>query len=165
MDICGIINKLNMTLPDVPKPGGLYVPTVQFSGNLLYVSGITPRVKGEVLHPGKVGAEVSLEQAQQDAQQCILNMLSVLNHVLGDLDRIKKIVKILGFVASSSDFYEQPKVMDSASQLLIDVFGEEVGKAARSAVGAVSLPGNVSVEIEALIELNNTCYVVTFVKH
>jgi len=155
MDVYQNMEALGIILPEAPKPAGLYEPTVRFANNLLCVSGITPRVGGVMLNPGKVGADVSLEQAKESARQCVLNMLAVLQRDLEDLNRIKKVVKILGFVACDGGFYEQPKVMDAASQLFIDIFGVEAGKASRSAVGAVSLPGNAPVEIEALFELKD----------
>jgi enamine deaminase RidA (YjgF/YER057c/UK114 family) len=155
MDAYHNIEKLGVKIPEAPTPGGLYEPTVLFANNMLYVSGITPRVGGVMLNPGKVGIDICPEQAKESARQCVLNMLGVLQRELKDLNRIKKVVKILGFVACGGDFYDQPKVMDAASQLFIDVFGVDAGKASRSAVGAVSLPGNAPVEIEALFELKN----------
>lgn len=153
MDVYMRMKDLGIELNDPPEKGGLYSPIVEFGDKLVYVSGNNCKINGVITNPGKVGAEVTLEQGQQAAKQCILNILSNLEKSLGDLNKIKRFVKILGFVASSNDFYLQAEVMNSASQLLLDIFGEKVGLAARSAIGVNVLPNNQPVEIEVLVEL------------
>jgi enamine deaminase RidA (YjgF/YER057c/UK114 family) len=116
-------------------------------------SGNNCKVNGKLLHAGKLGAEVSPEQGKQDARQCILNILGNLQSEISDLNKIKQIVKILGFVASADGFYDQPGVLDAASELLIDIFGPEAGRCARSAIGVNVLPNNQPVEIEMIFEV------------
>ena len=153
MDVYKRMLERGIELDVPPAKGGIYSSIVEFGDKLVYVSGNNCKVHGTVLHPGKVGAEVTLEQGQQAARQCILNILSNLQENIGDLNRIGRFVKILGFVASSSDFYLQADVMNGASQLLLDVFGDKVGLAARSAIGVNVLPNNMPVEVEVLVEL------------
>ena len=142
-----------IAIPASPAPGGIYTPAREFGGKLVYSSGCGPQVNGVPVHVGKVGAEVSFEQAQEAARACMLNVLSVLKSQIGDLNRVKRVVKMLAFVASSDSFTDQPAVVNAASQLLVDIFGEEAGKGARSAIGVNVLPGNIPVEIEVLFEL------------
>ena len=153
MDVYARMLELGIELNAPPAKGGIYSPIVEFGDKLVYVSGNNCKVNGTILHPGKVGAEVTLEQGQQAARQCMLNILSNLEKNIGDLNKIRRFVKILGFVASSSDFYLQAEVMNGASQLLLDIFGEKVGLAARSAIGVNVLPNNMPVEVEVLVEL------------
>ena len=145
------LESLGFTLPEPPQRGGVYTPVREFGNGLLYASGFGPAIKGVTPVLGKLGQSVTLEQGQEVARCCTLNLLSALKAVAGDLDRVKRIVKLLVFVASDNDFYQQPQ----ASQLLVDIFGEEVGLAARSAIGVNVLPGNIPVEIEAVIELKD----------
>jgi len=154
MDIYENIKSAGVELLKVQDPSGPYSFGVPFGDNLLYTSGSNCRKDGVPIFTGKVGKDVTLEEAQRCAEQCIINMLSNLHATFGNLNRIKRVVKILGFVACTEEFYEQPKVLNSASELLIRIFGEN-GKAARSAVGAPALPGNIPVEIEILFELKN----------
>lgn len=154
MNIYDNIRNAGIELVPAQKPSGNYKPCVFFSENMLYTSGTNCRMYGVPLYEGRVGKEVSLEEGRQCAQQCIINMLSNLDSQLGDLNRIKRVVKILGFVASADDFYEQPKVMDGACDLLEKIFGED-GVGARSAIGTSVLPGNIPVEIEILFELKD----------
>lgn len=155
-DIEQHLKELKIFLPMVPAPGGVYTPAREFGKNFVYMSGVGCNIaKGEQF-TGKVGAEVSVADAQRAAYQAALNAVAVMKANLGDLNRIKSIVKILGFVASADTFYEQPLVLNAASKLLCDVFGEDIGKAARSAIGVNVLPGNIPVEIEMLIELNES---------
>ncbi len=146
------LKKLGLQLPPAPQAVGLYSPVKQ-SGNLLYVSGQGFIRDGEALVQGKAGSDVSLEQAQEAAREAALNMLSVLDRFIGDLNRIGSVVKLLGFVASAPGFNDQPKVLNGASQLFIDLFGE-AGRAARSAVGVNELPLNLTVELEGIFELS-----------
>jgi enamine deaminase RidA (YjgF/YER057c/UK114 family) len=139
-------------LPEPPLPIGSYVATVQV-GTLLYTSGVLPMQDGKVAVTGALGAwDVTISQGQEAAKLCVLNALSLINHALGGLDRVKRIVKMTGFVSSTPAFYDQPLVMNAASDLLVAHFGE-VGKHVRSAVGVSSLPRNASVEVELVVEI------------
>ena len=143
------IRELGYELPEPATPAFSYVPVVVHNG-FAFVSGQLPKVDGEVRLTGKVGAEVTIEQAQESARICILQGLSCLKQVLGSLDKIVRIVKVTGFVNSAPGFNQQPKVMDGASKLLIDIFGE-AGQHARSAVGAPELPRDTPVEVEMIV--------------
>lgn len=145
------LKKLNIILPPAPAKGGVYEPCKVFGGNLLYVSGCGCIIDNQPA-AGKLGQDYTLEQGQEFARRSMLNVLSVVQAKLGSLDRVKNVVKILVFVASADDFYMQPQVANGASQLLIDVFGAEIGTPTRSAVGMNVLPGNLPVEIEAIFE-------------
>lgn len=147
------LEKLGITLPEKPVALGVYFPAKEFGEKFVYISGQGPMKDGKAVITGKLGKEVSIEDGQKAAFLCMLNVLGVLHHKIGDLNKVKSAVKVLGFVAGDSDFYDHPMVMNGGSQLLIDVFGEETGKAARSAIGTNALPGNIPVEIEALFEL------------
>lgn len=138
---------LGITLPTAAVPAFQYVP-VALHDKLAYVSGQLPR-DGERLVTGKVGTEVNLDDARAAARLCILQGLAVLNQALGSLDRVERILKVTGFVASAPGFNQQPRVIDAASELLVEVFGE-AGRHARSAVGVAELPRNASVEIELI---------------
>lgn len=151
MDVYERLKELGHTLPAPPPSAGIFKPVRQV-GTMLYVSGQGPTREGKPVYAGKVGAERSLEDGQEAARLCTLNALSVLHEYLGDLNRIRSLVKILGFVASASGFNRQPKVIDGASQLLRDIWGED-GVGARSAISANELPGNITVEIEFIFEL------------
>jgi len=120
---------------------------------LLYVSGCGPNT-GDRNFVGKVGEQLTLEEGQEAAQYAMLNFLALVEKQIGDLNRIKSVVKLLFFVASTSTFYSHPSVANKATQMLSDLFGEEIGVPARSAVGVSVLPGNIPVEVEGLIELN-----------
>ena len=142
-----------IVLPAPPAKGGLYKPCKEFGANLAYVSGCGCSLDGTPVS-GKVGKEFSLEQGRGYARASMLNVLTVLKAQIGDLSRVKSVVKILVFVASADDFYQQPQVANGASQLLLDAFGEEIGLPTRSAIGVNVLPGNLPVEIEAIFELH-----------
>lgn len=152
MDVYENLKKLNIVLPEPPPKGGLYIPVRQ-TGNLLYTSGAGPAVNGVSKYLGKVGADLSIEEGQAAAKIVAVNILSVLHRYLQDLNRIKQVVKILGLVASAPNFGSQPMVINGASQLFIDVFGEN-GQHARSAIGTNELPGNIPVEIEGIFEID-----------
>ncbi len=145
------LEELGIHIPAASKPGAMYVPVKQV-GSVLYVSGQIPAVDGKPQYTGKVGQERSLEYAQDAARLCIVNMLAALKAYTGDLDRIKGVVKLLAFVASEVGFAQQHIVVNAASQLLFDAFGED-GRHARSAVGTNQLPMDVTVEIEGIFEL------------
>jgi len=145
------IARLGLELPDVVAPLASYVPAVR-TGSLVYTSGQVPFVKGEPIATGKVGAEVTLEQAQEAARVCALNAIAALKAEVGELSRVVRIVKVVGFVASAPDFVDQPQVVNGASDLLGEVFGE-AGRHARSAVGVAVLPRDVPVEVELIAEI------------
>ena len=143
------LDELGITLPPVPTPAGNYVHAVR-SGNLLFLSG-----KGPGSAFGKVGAQVSTEQAYQHARSVGLVLIAVMKSELGDLNRVKQIVKVLGMVNAVADFGEQPKVINGCSDLFVEVFGER-GRHARSAVGMGSLPSQITVEIECIVEVDGS---------
>ncbi|MCV0373031.1 MAG: RidA family protein [Nitrosarchaeum sp.] len=143
------IESLGIRLPNPPTPAGSYVPVVR-TGNLLFVSGQIPMEDGKVVYTGKV-SDGNLETAQKSARMCAINILAQLKRELGDLDKITKIVRLSGFVNSEPGFSQQPKVINSASDLFFEIFGEK-GKHSRIAVGVASLPLNSMTEIDAVVE-------------
>ena len=142
---------MGLELPEAPAPVAAYVPCVR-TGNLLFVSGQVPRVKGELRFRGHVGVELGVDDGIEAAQMCALNALAVVKSEIGDLSRIRRVVKVTGYVASGVGFHQQPKVVDGASLLLAELFGEK-GKHARSAIGVNELPLGVSVEVELILEI------------
>lgn len=152
MDVYKRIIKLGYEIPALPPRGGIYKPVRQV-GNMLYISGQGSTLEGIPEICGKLGTERSIEEGQAAARLCVLNAISYLHDYIGDLNRIKSVVKTLAFVSSGNNFNDQPKVIDGASQLLLDIFGEDAGVGARSAIGVNELPGNISVEIEFIFEL------------
>lgn len=143
------IAQLGIELPQAAEPSFNYVPVTLHRG-VAYVSGQMPKVDGEVRVFGKVGEEVDLETARGEARICILQGLACLEHALGSLDRITAILKVNGYVASARGFNGQPKVIDAASDLLVEIFGDK-GRHARAAVGVAELPRNAAVEIEMVV--------------
>ena len=144
------ISDLGIVLPQVATPAGAYVPAV-VSGNLVFTAGQIPLVEGKLAATGKVGKDLSAEQAREIARICALNAVAAVKSVIGDLDRVKKIVKVVGFVASDPEFSQQPAVVNGASELLEQIFGDK-GIHARSAVGVAVLPLNAPVEVELIVE-------------
>lgn len=142
--------ELGITLPNVVPPVAVYVPAV-ISGNLVYTSGQLPMVDGVLPTTGKLGAEVSDEQGKQLARQCALNGLAAVASVIGSLDRVTRIVKVVGFVSSDPAYTGQPGVINGASEVLGEIFGD-AGVHARSAVGVAVLPLNSPVEVELVVE-------------
>jgi enamine deaminase RidA (YjgF/YER057c/UK114 family) len=142
--------ELGLTLPEVAAPVAAYVSAVQ-TGNHVYVSGQLPISDGKLLAAGKVGADISAEQAKDLARVCALNILAAVDALVG-LENVVKVVKVVGFVASAPGFTDQPIVINGASELLTEVFGE-AGRHARSAVGVAELPRNTPVEVEAIVEV------------
>ncbi|MES5954729.1 RidA family protein [Bacillus fungorum] len=140
------LSELEITLPAVRPAVGNYVSCVRV-GNLLFTAG-----QGVDEYHGKLGKDISIDEGYKAARQSMLNLLSVVRNELGDLNKVKRIVKILGFVNSTEDFINQPKVMNGASDVLVDIFGEK-GKHARSAVGMAQLPNNTTIEIEMVLEI------------
>lgn len=147
------IEELNLELPPAPKPAGVYKPVV-VSGNMAYVSGHGPLLNDGTLLQGRVGAEVDQQAGYDAARQTGLAILATLRAHFGSLDKVNRLVKSLGMVNAAPDFTEHPSVINGYSDLMRDVFGEDAGVAARSAVGMGSLPGNISVEIEAIFEVD-----------
>ena len=146
------LTELGIELPNAPAAAGAYVGYVQ-TGNLLFVAGQVPFWNGELRHVGKVGADLSLEDGQEAARVCALNIIAQAKDALsGDLDRITRFVKLGGFVNCPTDYTDHPKVINGASNLIGEIFGEK-GAHARFALGAGSLPLNVAVEIDAVIEV------------
>jgi enamine deaminase RidA (YjgF/YER057c/UK114 family) len=146
------LEELDITLPEPVKPVGAYIPALKV-GNLLFLSGILPFKDGKLLKKGKVGKDLSIEEASEEAVKVIINALAILKDCLGSLDKIKQCVKITGYIASSADFTEQPKVLNPASELLVKIFGEK-GKHCRVAVGVCSLPLDSPVEMDFLFEID-----------
>jgi len=144
--------ELGHALPSVAPPAGSYLPSL-ISGNLVFTAGQIPLVEGKLAATGKVGAEVDLETAQQLARICVLNGLAAVKNEIGDLQRITRIVKLVGFVSSDPRFIQQPQVINAASDLLAETFGE-IGRHARSAVGVAVLPLDAPVEIELIVEFD-----------
>ena len=144
---------LGITLPPSPPPIANFVTHVR-EGNMLYLSGQGPRAADGFLHAGKVGADVSVEQAYGHARLTGINLLAVMQDALGDLTRVKRVVKLLGMVNAVPDFEDHPSVINGCSDLFIAIFGQ-AGEHARSAVGFGSLPNNITVEIEAIVALHD----------
>ncbi len=146
------IKELGLEMPDTPKPVANYVPAVRFCDNLVYLSGQDCRKNGKLLFEGKLGANVTIEQGIKCTEQAALNCLAELKYCIGDLSKVKRIVKLLGFVACTPDFGEMPAVMNGASNLLVNLYGEK-GRHARAALGTNALPFNAPVEIEMIVKV------------
>ena len=143
---------LGLVLPVPPKPVATYIPVVR-TGDLLFLSGMIPLRDGTLIMAGKLGQEISLEQGYEAAKICLLNALAVIRQELGTLDRVKQVVRMVGYVASTEEFIQHPAVINGASDLLVKIFGD-VGRHARVAIGAPSLPLNAPVEIELIIQVS-----------
>ena len=150
MSVAARLKELGLTLPPVVPPVAAYVPAVQ-TGNLVYTSGQLPMVDGELPAVGKVGAQVTAEQGKELARACALNALAAIDALVG-IDSVVRVVKVVGFVASAPDFTGQPGVINGASELLGEVFGDQ-GRHARSAVGVAALPLDAPVEVELIVEV------------
>ncbi|MEX0611002.1 MAG: RidA family protein [Pirellulales bacterium] len=148
----GRLKELGLQLPPPPKPAGVYKPVV-VSGNMAYVSGHGPLKADGTMIVGRVGHDLDLKGGYDAARQTGLAILASLRASLGSLDRVRRVVKTLGMVNATPDFTQQPAVINGFSELFSDVFGEEHGVGARSAVGMGSLPGNIAVEVEVILEL------------
>lgn len=146
------ITELNLELPPAPKPAGVYKPLV-IAGNMAYASGHGPVKLDGTMIEGRVGDDLDLEAGKIAARQVGLSILATLRVNLGSLDRVGRLVKLLGMVNCTPDFHEHPAVINGCSELFAEVFGEENGIGARSAVGMVVLPGNIPVEIEAIFKI------------
>jgi enamine deaminase RidA (YjgF/YER057c/UK114 family) len=144
------LKELGISLPEIPRPVANYVPYV-ISGNLLFLSGQGPR-DGEDLKTGKVGLDVTADEAYRHARLVGLQLLAVARNALGDLARVRRVVKLLGLVNGAPEFDKHPQVINGCSDLFVEVFGD-IGRHARSAIGAGSLPNSITVEIEAIFEI------------
>ena len=145
------LRQMGLELPEPPKPVASYLPCVR-TGNLLFISGQVPREKGVLRFSGHLGGNLNVEDGRQAARLCALNALSAVKQELGTLDRVRRIVKLTGFVASAAGFTDQPKVVDGASVFLAELFGER-GQHARAAVGVNELPLGSAVELEMIVEV------------
>lgn len=145
------IKDLGLELPETSKPLAAYIPAVQ-TGNLVFTSGQLPMISGQLAKTGKVGTEVSPEEAKELARVCALNALAAIKMVIGDLEKIKRVVKVVGFVSSAPNFSGQPAVINGASEFLGEVLGDR-GIHARSAVGVAVLPLDAPVEVELIVEI------------
>jgi enamine deaminase RidA (YjgF/YER057c/UK114 family) len=145
------LKKLGITLPEVPTPMANYVPYTR-TGNLLFLSGQGPRIGAKEFKTGKVGLNVTAEEAYDHARLAGIQLIAVARHALGDLGRVRSVVKLLGLVNATPDFEKQSQVINGCSDLFVEVFGD-LGRHARSAIGAGSLPGNITVEVEAIFEV------------
>jgi enamine deaminase RidA (YjgF/YER057c/UK114 family) len=146
------IQELHLTLPPAPKPVAVYKTAVKL-GNMLYVSGHGPLKADKSMIKGRLGQDMNLEQGKDAARQVGLAILATVKDTLGSLNKVKRLVKTFGMVNCTDDFTDQPKVINGFSELMKDVFGEDAGVGARSAVGHNSLPGNIAVEIECIFEV------------
>lgn len=146
------LKELGIELPAAPKPVANYVPVVRV-GDLLFLSGVLPSKEGQLVFTGKLGAEVSIEQGVAAARLAVLNALAIMKAEAGSLDRVKRIVKMVGHIASAPGFTDQPQVLNGASDLLVAVFGE-AGRHARVAVGAAELPRQAPIEIELIVQVS-----------
>jgi enamine deaminase RidA (YjgF/YER057c/UK114 family) len=147
------LEQIGLKLPEIPNPVAAYIPAKQ-SGKLVFTAGQLPMVNGELISKGLLGLNVEVEEANKAARICTLNALAAIKGVIGDLDQIKQIVRVVGYVASIPTFTQQPAVVNGASELLLEIFGE-AGKHPRSAVGMAVLPLNASVEIELTVEVDS----------
>ena len=151
-DIYEKMKEMGITLPAPPPKGGIYSPVMEFGDHLLYCSGCGNDIGDGKQLLGKVGRDLTLEEGREAARACMLNLLANLQAKLGDLNRIKRCVKGLGFVNCTDDFTQHPQVINGGSELLLDLFGEERGLPTRTAMGTNSCPGNIPGEIERLVE-------------
>jgi len=148
------VQELHLILPPVPKPVAKY-KTAVLVGNILYVSGHGPLKEDKTLIKGRVGSDMTTDQGKAAARQVGLAILSTVQATLGSLDKVKRLVKTLGLVQCTNEFGEQPQVINGFSELMAEVFGEDAGVGARSAVGTNSLPSSIAVEIECIFEVQN----------
>jgi enamine deaminase RidA (YjgF/YER057c/UK114 family) len=146
------LKELHLELPLPPQPLATYVPSV-LAGNILFLSGVLPMRDGQLVFSGKLGRDLTVEQGMEAARLALLNALAIAKQALGTLDRIMRVVKVVGYVASAEGFVQQPQVLNGASDLLVEIFGES-GRHARVAVGAAELPRGASVEIEMIFSVS-----------
>lgn len=146
------LKEIGIILPEAPSPLGSYVPFVRV-GNLVFLSGILPLRQGKLDRQGKVGERIGIDEAREDARTAVINALSILRSSLGNLDKVKRCIRVAGYIASAPDFTEQPKVLNAASDLIFEIFGD-TGRHARVAVGVNVLPLDSPVEIEFIFEVS-----------
>jgi enamine deaminase RidA (YjgF/YER057c/UK114 family) len=154
MEVEAKLSGLGLTLPNPPRPVGSYL-LAQQAGELLFLSGTTCYVDGDLLYQGRVGAELTVEQGYAAARQAMLNLLSVIKAMLGNLDQVVRVVKLNGYVNSAPDFDRQPEVINGASELLEKIYGQR-GKHARTSIGVSDLPGHIPVEIEMVVQVRSS---------
>lgn len=147
------LKQLGIELPSVPKPVANYVSAVR-AGDLLFLSGVLPSREGQLIMTGKLGEALSIEQGMEAAKVALLNALAIIRSEAGSLDRVKRIVKMVGHIASAPEFGDQPQVLNGASDLLVAIFGQ-AGQHARVAVGSAELPRQAPVEIELIVQLSS----------
>jgi enamine deaminase RidA (YjgF/YER057c/UK114 family) len=145
------VSELGIELPQPPAPVASYVGAVR-TDNLLFLAGRGPDLPGHVQRRGRVGRELTIDEGYRAARGCAINLLATVRAELGSLNRVARIVKVLGFVNSASDFFDQPAVVDGCSDLLVEIFGED-GLHARSAIGTSCLPNNLPIEVEMIVEV------------
>jgi len=154
MTVAERLQQLGIVLPPAPRPVGSYVAACQ-AGDLIFVSGVLPFQEGKILHPGKVGRDLSMEEGKAHARIAAINALAILQQELGDLSRVTRIVRLTGHVASAEGFGDQPAVINGASDFLVEVFGEK-GRHARLALGAFELPLHASIELELIVQVSTS---------
>ena len=147
------LKEIGLSLPTPPSPGGNYIPAVR-TGNLVFLSGVTPRRPDGTPFAGKLGKDLTVDEGYAAARICGLNLLANLKQEIGNLDKVSHIVKLLGMVNADPDFTQPPAVVNGCSDLLVEVFGD-LGRHARSAVGLATLPGGVAVEVEMIVEVSS----------
>lgn len=152
MDIEKIIKRLRISIPVLSKTVGSYVPSVK-TGNLVYTSGQLPFSDNRLIYPGRIGKDVSTEKAQFAIKQATINCLAAIKWTAGDFNKIKKIVRVTGYLCSAVGFNDQAKIMNSASDLLLEIFGNEVGQHSRVTVGCLELPMGSCVEVDMIVEV------------
>jgi enamine deaminase RidA (YjgF/YER057c/UK114 family) len=154
MDVYNKLKALSLELPEpIMRPVNWLVEPFKIYGDLLFISGHGPRKLDKVIFDGRLGESMTIAEGRVAAKLCMLNLLATTELAIGDLNRINQVIKVLGFVKCTNDFHFQPEVIDGASELLIDLFGEK-GKHARTAIGAYDLPRGISVEVEMIVSFS-----------
>ena len=145
------IHECGYMLPSVAEVLGVYVPAVR-AGDVLFLAGVIPEVDDELKYKGKLGKELAIKDGREAAKICVLNALSAIKDCIGDLDKVKRFIRVIGYINSAPGFTEQPKVLDGASEFLVEIFGEK-GKHARLAIGVAELPVNAPIELEMIVQI------------